>query len=414
MISPGFYILVAIAMTSTLLAAIFYLAWKTQGRQAHALTWSIACLAMTGQWCVSLGVAWFPSFEVYWIALNACGLAVVTLALHGHRQRTQCQFLPGNLWPYAAVVLAAIAWFTVVNPHVGLRTGISPAAGSMTLFLSTAMVIRRRRKLRAAEWATAIAMGLFGVSQLAVATAAVMQGADGDVAYNALYGAINSISLPVGYTGVAMFAIFMLASDLSEQMKEIAVRDQLTGLLNRRGFVEQAARAYSTARRTGRSVSVIMADIDRFKIINDELGHAAGDEALCLVSRLFEQDRRAEDILARMGGEEFALVLPGTDINESLRIANELCHSLESATFEVEGQSISMTASFGIAAISDKDTCLTDLIIRSDKALYKSKRAGRNRVELDSSQLMLLPDVGFHDHGTPVSQKHSPPGSRLA
>ena len=392
MISPGFYILVAMAMTSLMLAAIFYLAWKTQGRKSHALTWSLACVAMTGQWCVSLGADWFPSFEAYWITLNACALAVVTLAMHGHCQRTQCQFVPGNPWPYAAGILAAIAWFTFVNPHVGLRTGILPVAGSMTLFLSAAMVLRHRRDPRPAEWAVAITMGLFGASQLAAATAAVMQGADGDAAYNALYRAINMISLPVGYTGVAMFTIFMLASDLSEQMKAIAVRDQLTGLLNRRGFGEQAARAYSTARRTGRSLSVIMSDIDRFKIINDELGHAAGDEALCHVSRLFEEDRRAEDILARMGGEEFALVLPGTDITESLRIANELCHSLETAALEFAGRPIAMTASFGVATISDKDTCLTDLIIRADKALYKSKRAGRNRVDLESSNILLLPD----------------------
>ena len=235
-------------------------------------------------------------------------------------------------------------------------------------------------------------MILFAVSQLAAATAAVMQGADGDAAYSALYRAINFISLPVGYTGVAMFAIFMLASDLSEQMKEIAVRDQLTGLLNRRGFGEQAASAYATARRTGRLVSVIMSDIDRFKFINDESGHAAGDEALCHFAGILKQDRRAEDILARMGGEEFALVLPGSDISESLRIANELCQFLEGAALEFEGQSISMTASFGVATISDKDTCLTDVIIRADKALYKSKRAGRNRVNLDSSQIMLLPD----------------------
>ncbi len=140
MTTPGFYILVAMAMTSAMLAVIFYLAWKTQGRQPHALTWSFACVAMTGQWCVSLGADWFSSFEVYWITLNACGLAVVTLAMHGHCQRTHSQFVPGNLWPFAVVVLAAIAWFTVANPHVGLRTGLVPAAGSLTLFLSAAMV----------------------------------------------------------------------------------------------------------------------------------------------------------------------------------------------------------------------------------------------------------------------------------
>ena len=392
MASPDFLILVAMAMTSAILAAIFTLAWKTQGEMPHALTWSFAAAAMTGQWCICLAANWFPSFEVYWLTVNAVGLAVITLAIRGHCQRTGCQYLPGNLWPYSAAVLAVVAWFTVGYPHVGLRTGILPVAGSITLFMSTAIILQHRQRPRPDEWATAIAMTLFGVSQLAAATAAILQGADGDAAYNALYRGINFISLPVGYTGVAMFAVLMLASDISERMKEIAVRDQLTGLLNRRGFGEQAAAAYSTARRTGRSVSVIMSDIDRFKFINDELGHAAGDEVLCHFAKTLQRDRRAEDILARMGGEEFALVLPGTDIPESMQIAEELCQHVEGASIEVEGELITMTASFGVATISDKDTCLTDVIIRADKALYRSKRAGRNRVDLDSSQITLLPD----------------------
>ena len=108
-----------------------------------------------------------------------------------------------------------------------------------------------------------------------------------------------------------MFVIFMLASDIMEEMKEIAVRDQLTGLLNRRGFNEQAAQAYASARRANRPVSVIMTDIDRFKFINDEHGHAAGDSALCQFARILSAGRRTEDVLARVGGEEFALVLQG-------------------------------------------------------------------------------------------------------
>jgi len=359
---------------------------------AHALTWSFACFALTIQCCVMLGAAWFPAFATYWIAVNASGLTVVTLALHGHCQRTECRVVPHTLWPFAAVLLVVIAWFTVVAPHVGLRSGILPLSGAVTLFLSTAMVLRQRSTPRPAEFAAAVAMALFGVAQLAAAVAAFMQGAGGDAGYAALNRSINLLSLPVGYIAVAVFAIFMLASDLSGHLKAIAVRDQLTGLLNRRGFGEQAAMAYSTARRVGHSVSVIMSDIDRFKRINDEFGHAAGDKALCHVATIFEQDRRSEDILARMGGEEFALVLPGTGIAESMRIATELCSVVERTSLDIDGQTIAMTASFGIATISDKDTCLTDIIVRADKALYRSKRAGRNRVDLDSSQVIRLPD----------------------
>ena len=384
--------LAALATTSALLGLIFHLAWQTQGRMPHALTWSFACLALTIQCCVMLGATWFPGFDMYWIAVNASGLAVVTLALQGHCQRTECRIVPQNLWPFAAAILAMIAWFTVVTPHVGLRSGLLPLTGSMTLFLATALVIGQRSTPRPAERAAAAVMAVFGVAQLAAAAAAFMQGADGDAAYAALNRTINLLSLPVGYVGVAIFAIFMLTSDLSGHLKDIAVRDQLTGLLNRRGFGEQATMAYSTARRIGHSVSVIMSDIDRFKSINDDFGHAAGDQALRHIAAIFEQDRRSEDILARMGGEEFALVLPGTGVSETLQIATELCRAVESTILDFDGQRIAMTASFGIATISDKDTCLSDIIVRADKALYRSKRAGRNRVDLDSSQVVMLPD----------------------
>jgi diguanylate cyclase (GGDEF)-like protein len=390
--------LTALGTTSAVLGLIFHLAWKTQGRVAHALTWSFACLAMTIQCCVMLGSAWFPSFETYWIAVNGSGLAVVTLALHGHCQRTECKIVPHKLWPFAAAILAMIAWFTVIAPHVGLRSGILPLTGAVTLFLSTAIVLRQRSTPRPADFAAAAAMALFGFAQLAAAAAALMQGAGGDAGYAALNRSINLLSLPVGYIGVAVFAMLMLTSDLSGHLKAIAVRDQLTGLLNRRGFGEQAARAYSTARRIGHSVSVIMSDIDRFKSINDEFGHAAGDKALCHIATIFEQDRRAEDILARMGGEEFALVLPGTGVAETMRIATELCSVVERTILEIDGQTVAMTASFGIATISDKDTCLTDIIVRADKALYRSKRAGRNRVDLDSSQVIRLPDGPQKQH----------------
>lgn len=388
MTSPIAYILVGLALNSAMLSVIFFLAWKTQGNKPYALTWSLAFLAATGQWSFNIAGNAFPSFESYWLTVNAFGILVITLALRGHCQRTNCRILPKNLWPYAAAIYVAIVWFTTVEKHVGLRTAILPAVGAVTLFLSAFMIIRHRQKPRPAEWAAAVTMVLFGLSQVAAAFVAVLQGSSGNDALEALYANINYLSLPAGYTGVAMFVIFMLASDLSEQMREIAVRDQLTGLLNRRGFAEQTERAYATARRTDRPLSVIMADIDHFKSINDEFGHAAGDSALRHFAKILKVTRRSDDILARMGGEEFAIVLPGTGLEKAIHISEDLCRLLKEAPMIVEGRSMPMTASFGVATLSLNDTCMTDAVIRADRALYRSKRAGRSRVDLESSQIM--------------------------
>jgi diguanylate cyclase (GGDEF)-like protein len=135
-----------------------------------------------------------------------------------------------------------------------------------------------------------------------------------------------------------------------------------------------------------------MTDIDRFKYINDEYGHAVGDAALAHFASLLADDRRAEDILARVGGEEFALVLQGSDLEHALKIADDLCQRIEKTPMELDGIKLGMTASFGVATVSAKDNCLQETIVRADRALYRSKRAGRNQVDLESSQLMLAAD----------------------
>jgi diguanylate cyclase (GGDEF)-like protein len=191
---------------------------------------------------------------------------------------------------------------------------------------------------------------------------------------------------------MGMFVIFMLASDISIEMKEIAIHDELTGVLNRRGLSEQGAVAFATSRRNEFPISVIMTDIDRFKFFNDEYGHAAGDSALVHFSGLLNAARRADDFIARVGGEEFALILPGTGLRSAMKIADALCANVESSSVLVDDASVKMTASFGVATISDKDTSLADTILRADRALYRSKRAGRNQVDLESSQLMLAID----------------------
>lgn len=388
MSSEVFYIVVAMMLASATLSIIFFIAWKTLGEQPYALSWSVGFLGATCQWFFTLQSNWFPSYETYWLTVNAFALVLITLGIRGHCQRTDCQNLPSNLWPYAAVVYAGIIWTTVVDAHIGFSVALIPATACVTLFLSALMIIRHREVSRPAEWAAATSMVIFAISQGIAAGMAAMQGAAGDSTYQSLYVDYNFLTLPAGYMGMGMFIIFMLASDISIDMKQLAIHDQLTGILNRRGLGERGALAYAAFRRTGRPVSVIMTDIDRFKFINDEYGHAVGDAALVHFAELLIENRRVDDILARVGGEEFAIVLQGADLQSALNIAVNLCAKIEAHAMQIEDNTLKMTASFGVATVSNKDTCLSDTIIRADRALYRSKRAGRNQVDLESSQLM--------------------------
>ena len=392
MTSPVFFTQLSLVLTSLMISVIFNLAWKTLGQKNYALHWSVAFLASSTYRLLIMKPGLFTNFEVYWLTANVFGFILVTLGLRGHCERTDCQFLPKNLWPYSALIYGGVVLTTVVWPHAGLSVSILPFFAATTLFLSAAMILRHRDRPRPAEWAAAISMLVFGFGQSLVALYLLSFGAGREVVLAQLYEHPSFMATPAGFVGMAMFVIFMLASDVSEDMKEIAVRDQLTGLYNSRGFDEMAEKAYATARRTGRPVSVIMADIDHFKKVNDEFGHAAGDAALVHFAAMLCEGRRADDFAARMGGEEFALVLPGTALEETMHIADDLCARMAATPMVADQREVEMTASFGVATVSNNDTCLTDIIIRADRALYRSKRAGRNRVDLESSQMMRTID----------------------
>jgi len=390
--SPIYYVIVAMMFASCTLSIIFFMAWKTQGKKPYALSWSVGFLAATAQWVFNLQAHWFASPAVHSLTVNAFALVLITLVIRGHCQRTNCKHLPRNLWPHASIIYAGIVWTTVFDPHIGISKALIPATASLTLFLSALMIVRHRGVTRAAEWAAAASMVIFGLTQFVAATVALLQGAGGDAVYESIYVHYNYLMLPSGYMAMGMFVVFMLASDLSEQMKEIAIRDQLTGILNRHGLTERSAAAFSSFQRKDLPVSVIMIDIDKFKFINDEHGHAIGDAALVHFAGLLNDDRRADDILARVGGEEFALVLPGYDLMSTMRIADELCVRVEATPLHLGRIKLKMTASFGVAALSRKDESLLDAIDRADRALYRSKHSGRNQVDLESSQLMLAKD----------------------
>lgn len=181
--------------------------------------------------------------------------------------------------------------------------------------------------------------------------------------------------------------IVMLQEELiaaREALRNLAVRDALTGLLNRRGIEEAIERELARAAREGGSVGVVIVDIDHFKQVNDRHFHTGGDHVLRAVAQRFESHLRTADVLGRLGGEEFLLLLPGCDTALSVLAAERLCAATSSEPFEVPtGERVRVTASFGVA--STELVGLADsasLIDAADRALYLAKSSGRNRVEV--------------------------------
>jgi diguanylate cyclase (GGDEF)-like protein len=167
-----------------------------------------------------------------------------------------------------------------------------------------------------------------------------------------------------------------LERDRAEQM---ARTDFLTQLNNRRAFYDLAEAALRHARRYDHPLALLMIDIDHFKAINDEFGHAAGDAALCTVAKLIREQYRVTDIAGRLGGEEFALLLPETGLPDALAVAERLRVSVGAHAVEHEGQVIRFTASIGVAALQTDET-IDQLMLHADAELYRAKHAGRNSI----------------------------------
>lgn len=161
--------------------------------------------------------------------------------------------------------------------------------------------------------------------------------------------------------------------------KQIARQDHLTGLNNRRSFIELASPFWSAAERGERPLSLVMMDIDHFKQVNDQYGHKTGDDVLVVVANLLREYGRPSDIVARWGGEEFVILLAETDISQAAGYAERLRQAISEMQVLSGKQLISLTASFGVVRRSPKST-LDDIVQLVDIQLYKAKNEGRNRV----------------------------------
>jgi diguanylate cyclase len=157
-----------------------------------------------------------------------------------------------------------------------------------------------------------------------------------------------------------------------------STRDSLTGTLNRRGFEALMEAELARCARQSQTMVVIMIDADHFKKINDAHGHQVGDQTLKSLATLVQRSLRRNDHLARIGGEEFVAVLPGTGLEEATSAAEKIRERVANAKFHVNGSPVPVSVSCGISEYADGDTVNT-LVARADDALYQAKSSGRNR-----------------------------------
>ena len=166
---------------------------------------------------------------------------------------------------------------------------------------------------------------------------------------------------------------------MEEQLKRLSDMDDLTGVYNRRYYLRRLESEFEIARRRSQTLSMIFLDADHFKKINDRYGHVQGDRVLQHLTQTIARHMRSGDILARVGGEEFAILCPATGLPEALALAKRICCMVAATPIQTEHGTIPLTISLGVASLCDCDTVAGQLLRRADQALYKAKDQGRNR-----------------------------------
>ena len=281
----------------------------------------------------------------------------------------------------AGLILIPIV-FGYVWPNQRLRLVLG-APLLACLSLGVARSVLSRENLRAADYLTG---GLFIVSAMPMLLRALIEIGGADLESwrelsRTLFFVTGSALPMIGTIGF----LLMCNDRINEELSRLAMLDPLTGVFNRRTFEERAQHVIDEAARGLRPLSLLAVDIDHFKDVNDEFGHAGGDEALRLVVALMRQTLAEGQILSRIGGEEFAVLLPGSDEAEAAATAERLRLHLENSSIDVEGRTLVLKISAGVATVGPDTRNLATLLRAADRALYAAKRAGRNRVATSSA-----------------------------
>ena len=187
------------------------------------------------------------------------------------------------------------------------------------------------------------------------------------------------IAPPFGYI---FMSLYFELEKVREEINALAITDELTHTFNRRYFMKVIEHELERAKRYQHALSLIIFDIDNFKVVNDTYGHLCGDAVLQELSQACHAIIRHCDVLARFGGEEFILLLPETDQASALQVATKLCRLIAGHVIEFKGMHIQVTISAGVTTCNPTTATLDELLTRADQALYQAKRLGKNRLEV--------------------------------
>jgi diguanylate cyclase (GGDEF)-like protein len=349
--------------------------------------------------------------EMLSLALNAVGFVTCGMVwnasrlFHGRKPN-----LPG-------LVLGALVWIAAVMSLApessAMRMTIGAGIVAVYAALTATELWSERRRTVQKRWPAIAVPVLHGfVLMLPILLGDLLHPHDSGAFGSSIWVTVFAIEL-VLYAVGTVFLIFVLVSERAVTVHKTAASvDPLTGMFNRRGFAEACARVIEREANAGRPVTVLIFDIDHFKSINDRFGHPAGDEILRLFSAVVVNNVRLSDLSGRIGGEEFAALLP-CPLDEGVIVAERVREAFAASGIVCEEGPVDTTVSIGVAG-GPAGTELEVLLAAADTALYQAKRSGRNRVEAAEELPLSLENWRRKTAGSARPPQPQPGLTRLA
>jgi diguanylate cyclase (GGDEF)-like protein len=290
--------------------------------------------------------------------------------------------LPGSLIAGAGLWLLASQW-PGFEPGSEVRGQLSALIIATYTWLTAHEFWRGRNEPLVSRWPAIVLFFTHGAMfLLRTPLNSLLHGKDSDGLLSSAWLSVLSLEAFLMTIATAFILLAMSKERTELRHKTAAMTDPLTGLLNRRAFLQDAESLLQQQTARDRPIAVLLIDLDHFKSINDRFGHAVGDKVLQIFAKTTRGGLRQTDLVGRLGGEEFTVVLADAGMDNAYLVADRLRKAFAAAAAVVDGETIYATASIGVSVIIDPRQDLAKLITLADQALYLAKARGRNRVEV--------------------------------
>jgi diguanylate cyclase (GGDEF)-like protein len=371
---------VAVLTTLALLAIVLSVSARSMEPTPLAKSWSLAFALAGAAWTLNIvhGLTGFGgSFSI--AAVSALAMAVPVLLWKGLAERAG-QTPPGRGWFVALALVDGIILFAALRHDDGLWAALSQFFRAVVLVGALGHVALPNRRARVDEQMMRLLLALLAAISLIVGVLALARQFETALTLGDLDRWLLLLALPPVFTGIGIAALTLIANDLAADLRRLAATDPLTGILNRRGFDRMCKQVMPVIARRDIIGAFMLADLDRFKTINDQYGHEAGDQVLVAFARAIEGGLRPGDLFGRTGGEEFAILLVGATTEVAISVVERLRAAVRQVRVDAV-RDLRLTASFGMAPVGSVED-LAAAQRAADRALYAAKEGGRDRAVL--------------------------------